>query len=155
EGGELYAKDEVVNERGVVLIMKELHETIDRLTAEAYGWPSDLANEEILTRLAALNAERAKEEASGHVRWLRPEYQIPRFAKGVSAKTGELVLEEKVTAIDEGLPAFPTDRDEQILAVEVVLARSGRPMDAADLARSFRRGGKRIEKRVGQLLVSL
>jgi len=154
-GTELSAKDEDVKERGLVLILKELHETIDRLTAEAYGWPSDLAEEEILARLVALNAERAREEASGRVRWLRPEYQIPRFAKGVTAKTGELVLEEKVMAIDKSLPVFPTDRDEQVLAVEAVLARSGRPMDAAELARSFRRGGKRIEKRVGQLLVSL
>jgi hypothetical protein len=30
-----------------------------------------------------LNAERAAEEKAGKVRWLRPEYQVPRFgAKG-------------------------------------------------------------------------
>jgi hypothetical protein len=29
---------------------------------EAYGWPDDLADEEILARLLALNLERAGEE---------------------------------------------------------------------------------------------
>lgn len=57
--------------------------------------------------------------------------------------------------IDKALPPFPTDRDEQVLAVEAMLTRSGRAMNAAELARGFRRGGKRIEKRVGQLLASL
>ena len=32
-------------------------------------------------RLAALNHERAAEEAAGHISWLRPDYQIPRFRK--------------------------------------------------------------------------
>jgi hypothetical protein len=31
--------------------------------------------------LVALNAERAKEEASGLVRWLRPDYQNPGGAQ--------------------------------------------------------------------------
>jgi hypothetical protein len=40
----------------------------------------DLASGEIVARLVALNAERAAEEAAGHIRWLRPDYQVPRFA---------------------------------------------------------------------------
>ena len=42
-------------------------------------------DEIILERLVALNAERAAEEAAGHVRWLRPDDQIPRFAKAAAA----------------------------------------------------------------------
>jgi hypothetical protein len=34
-------------------------------------------SEEILTRLVALNSERAREEAKGQIRWLRPAYQNP------------------------------------------------------------------------------
>jgi len=45
---------------------------------EAYGWPTDLTDEAILERLVALNAERAVEEASGLVRWLRPDFQAPK-----------------------------------------------------------------------------
>jgi len=39
----------------------------------------------ILERLVALNAERAKEEASGLVRWLRPDYQNPEGAQAHQA----------------------------------------------------------------------
>ncbi|MEO9613000.1 MAG: DNA methyltransferase [Nitratireductor sp.] len=154
-GERLSDKDEDVKTRGLVLILKELHETIDRLTAEAYGWPHDLSDEDILERLVALNAERAKEEAAGHVRWLRPEYQIPRFAKGAAAKSGELALDAPVVAIDRDRPSFPTDAYEQPLAVERILAVEARPMAAAEIARQFKRGGKRIEGRVEQHLRTL
>jgi hypothetical protein len=154
-GAALSPAEDDAKQRGRVLIVKELHDQIDRLTAQAYGWPADLSDEQILERLVALNAERAKEEAAGHVRWLRPDYQIPRFARGAAARSGELDLGEAVVAIDKGLPAFPADRTEQPLAVEAVLAAAGRPMDAAEVARSFRRGGKRIEQRVGQVLDTL
>jgi hypothetical protein len=154
-GAELTLVEEDAKQRGRVLILKELHDQIDALVAKAYGWPADLSDEEILERLVVLNAERAKEEAAGHVRWLRPDYQIPRFAKGAAAKTGELDLGETVVAIDKGLPAFPTDRYEQPLAIEALLAISSRPLDAAELSRGFKRGGKRIEQRVVQVLNTL
>lgn len=154
-GTPLTSIEEDAKQRGRVLILKELHDQIDALTAQAYGWPADLSDEQILERLVALNAERAKEEAAGHVRWLRPDYQIPRFAKGSAAKTGELDLGETVTAIDKGLPTFPKDRYEQPLAIEAMLAAANRPMDAAELSRGFKRGGKLIEQRIVQVLTTL
>lgn len=154
-GEKLSEKDEDVKDRGLVLILKELHQTIDRLTTEAYGWPHDVTGEEILERLVALNVERAKEEAAGHVRWLRPEYQIPRFAKSVRAKSGELDLGENVVSINFGKPAWPKDRLEQPLAVEAALATSGAPMDATAVARAFKDGGRKIEQRVTQALFNL
>src|SRR5690606_21762510 len=35
------------------------HQKLDAAVAAAYGWPADLADEEILTRLLALNLQRA------------------------------------------------------------------------------------------------
>ena len=35
------------------------HRTLDAAVADAYGWPADLADGEILERLLALNLERA------------------------------------------------------------------------------------------------
>jgi hypothetical protein len=64
-----------------VRIVDELHSQLDAAVAAAYGWPADLAPAEIVARLVALNAERAQEEAAGQIRWLRPDYQIPRFGR--------------------------------------------------------------------------
>lgn len=65
-------------------IVDRLHEQLDAAVADAYGWGEDwaagqLGPSEIVARLVALNHERAAEEAEGHVRWLRPDYQVPRF----------------------------------------------------------------------------
>lgn len=65
-------------------IVDRLHEQLDQAVADAYGWGEEwaagaLGPSEIVARLVALNQERAAEEAQGKIRWLRPEYQIPRF----------------------------------------------------------------------------
>jgi len=60
-------------------IVDRIHQQLDAAVAEAYGWPADLPPSEIVARVVALNAERAAEEKAGKVRWLRPDYQIPRF----------------------------------------------------------------------------
>jgi hypothetical protein len=39
------------------------HAKLDAAVAAGYGWPGDLSEEEILSRLLALNLERAAEEA--------------------------------------------------------------------------------------------
>jgi hypothetical protein len=149
--------EEEVKTSGLVMVLKDLHEQIDAATAEAYGWPADLSDEQILERLVALNAERAKEEARGFVRWLRPEYQVPRFAKEVATpKSGDLDLEEAPAAAKAALPAFPTDRYEQPLAVEAALAAHAQSIDAAGLTRLFK--GKPTagrQERVAQVLTTL
>ncbi|MDP3315400.1 MAG: class I SAM-dependent DNA methyltransferase, partial [Devosia sp.] len=152
-GTDLSVAEADVKVRGRVLILKDLHDQIDRATADAYGWTNDLTDEQILEKLVALNAERAKEEAAGKVRWLRPDYQIPRFARGAAAqKTGELDLGATVVAIDKGLPAFPKDKGEQVMAIRAVLQAAARPMDATAVSRAFKGGGKKIEQRVVQAL---
>lgn len=67
-------------------IVDRLHEQLDQAVADAYGWGEEwaagtLGPSEIVARLVALNHERAKEEAAGTVRWLRPDYQRPRYEK--------------------------------------------------------------------------
>ncbi len=56
----------------------------------------DLSDEDIRLRLVALNKEHAAEEASGHIRWLRPEYQNP---------TGKAEVKREQTAMDVGIAA--------------------------------------------------
>lgn len=90
---------------GLVLILKELHDRLDAAVAEAYGWPADLADDEVLARLVALNKERAAEEARGLVRWLRPDYQIPRF--GSTEQKAELDLVGGAVRAEAVAPAGP------------------------------------------------
>src|SRR5690606_8178562 len=70
-------------------IVDRLHEQIDAAVAGAYGWPADLPPSEIVARLVALNHERAAEEKAGTIRWLRPDYQIPRFAPAKAKATSD------------------------------------------------------------------
>jgi hypothetical protein len=76
-GEALTDKERTIHEKGLVSVLKQIHDDLDAAVFEAYGWPSTLTEEEILERLVALNAERAEEEKRGLIRWLRPEFQNP------------------------------------------------------------------------------
>jgi hypothetical protein len=44
--------------------LSDAYEALDRAVAAAYGWPEDVATQDALQRLLALNAERAKAQAA-------------------------------------------------------------------------------------------
>jgi type I restriction-modification system DNA methylase subunit len=139
---------------GLVLILKELHDRLDAAVFNAYGWPADLSDEEILARLVALNAERAKEEARGLVRWLRPEYQIPKF--GSVKEKAELELVGGRTGEGEAKavgakPAFPASEVAQTAAVMSALASASASMSAAAIAMQFKQG-RRVQPKVAEIL---
>ena len=125
---------------------------------EAYGWPQTLTDEQILEKLVALNHERAEEEKRGHVRWLRPDYQIPRFGK----KLDKMAAKEEgaqVTA-DLGLPEpgarkapFPTDAVAQTAAIFAALAAARGTVTIADIAAGFRKS-KNLERNISDVLAS-
>jgi hypothetical protein len=142
---------------GLVLILKELHDKLDAAVADAYGWPIDLTDREILSRLVALNKERTREEAQGVVRWLRPDYQIPRF--GSVKEKAELDLVGGKLGTETALPSgpkplFPTDDLGQNIAVTTVLAGASGPLDANSLATAFKQG-RRIAPKVASILAAL
>ena len=93
-GEELTAKERQIHDKGLVTVLKQIHDELDAAVFDAYGWPHDLTDEEILERLVALNHERAEEEKQGLIRWLRPEFQNP--ASGKQAVQAELELELEV-----------------------------------------------------------
>ena len=76
-GEPLTAKEQALDAKALGSLLLDLHRRLDAAVAQAYGWPEDLPEAEILTRLVALNQARAAEEAAGTVRWLRPGYQTP------------------------------------------------------------------------------
>lgn len=143
---DLGAKERRIFDDGLVLILKELHEKLDEAVAVAYGWPADSSDEEILARLVSLNKERAKEEKRGLVRWLRPEYQIPRFGSDKEkAEQLEADLGEGGAPVKEGpKPSFPTDERDQTPAVLQRLMEADGTLDANAIALSFKQGRRAL-----------
>lgn len=143
-----------IRDRGLVLIINEHHDAIDAAVAAAYGWPVGLGADDILGRLVALNRERAGEEARGEMRWLRPDYQRPRFAR--DGKGGEQI-EATELAPTESMrvkPSFPAAPVERVAAVLAALAASPAPLDEARIALGFTQG-LRVKGAVRAILISL
>jgi hypothetical protein len=151
-GEELTAWDRQVHEQGLISVLRQIHDDLDAAAADAYGWPHDLPDEQILQRLVALNAERAEEERRGIIRWLRPEFQNPG---GTSAAQGSLglVAEEKPGKAKktQKLP-WPKSLAEQAHAVRAALAAGTKPATPAEVARLFK-GAK--SDRISELLETL
>jgi SAM-dependent methyltransferase len=154
EGRPLTPKEKVLHEQGLCSVLRQLHDELDLAVAEAYGWPVDLPDEELLERLVALNRERAAEEARGLVRWLRPEFQHP------AAAAPAVQLDTELPEAEEGpAPLAPVARrpwpkklPEQATALRAALAARPGPATPADLAGGFT--GARAD-RVAELLDAL
>lgn len=157
-GEALNESEEATKTEGLVLIVKELHDRLDALVAEAYGWPTELSDEDILARLVALNAERAAEEKRGLVRWLRPDYQRKRagIAEGAAPAPLEEQLEAQLVASAAKVqkPAFPSGDLERTATVFSALMDANSPLDAPAIAKNFRQGA-RVEATIARVLASL
>jgi hypothetical protein len=138
-GEALTAKEKVVHEQGLVSVLKQIHDDLDAAVFDAYGWPHDLSDEQILERLVALNAERAEEERNGLIRWLRPEFQNPSGTKAAT-QTAMAGVEEE--ASEEAAPAatasWPKKMAEQVGVVRDLVAKSGGEWTAAQGAKAFK-----------------
>ncbi len=188
-GRPLSDKEKLTHTDGLVSVLGELHDRIDTLVLQAYGW-ADLApalvgkpggtlpwpgkpaaqaeaEEELLVRLVALNAERAAEEARGEVRWLRPEFQDParRTAPAVAVpKQDEIDLGDLPVLIagkgsGKATPAgtrrpWPSTLPEQVRAIADVLVAAPGAVDERALAEGFTGRGP-WKKRLPGILLTL
>ena len=176
----LTAKERDIHEVGLVSVLKDIHDDIDRAVFEAYRW-ADLipalvgkpgatmpsphktpeqveAEEELLSRLVALNRERAAEERRGTVRWLRPDYQIPKLGHKVK-KPEEAEQVEADLVVPEptaGKPPWPRDELDRIRIVREMLGRAPVPLAPEALSAAFMgRSSAQRKKRVEQVLQTL
>jgi hypothetical protein len=169
-GEALNAKDKVIHDKGLVSVLKLIHDDLDASVLEAYGWadlapaiaPADILarggpdaevlEQQLLTRLVALNHERAAEEKRGLIRWLRPDYQAP------GAATAPVAEQTEITLPDDGGPtptlaaalAWPETMAEQVVAVRRLLTSVGH--DPETLASCF---GRKSQKRSAQITAIL
>jgi len=132
----LTPKERAVHEIAARGILRDMHDQLDALVAQAYGWPWPMPDTEILDRLVALHDVRVAEEAQGIVRWLRPEFQAP--ASAVAAPAAELAIAADVViaAAAVELAPWPTQAIEQISALKRLV--SARTLSVDDAVQSFR-----------------
>lgn len=142
--------DKDVYAAGLVAVLRGLHDDLDAAVSEAYGWPADLAEADLLQRLVDLNRDRAAEEADGQIRWLRPDFQAP---KDTAAAKTEKQLEAALALPDQaaGKPRFPAKLPDQAAALRAMLEKIDRALTPPEVARMFSQG-KRAEKRVADVL---
>lgn len=191
-GVALNPKEKLIHEQGLVSVLASLHDELDTAVLDAYGWgdlapalvgrpggtlPYPEADEaqqqaeaELLTRLVALNVERAAEEARGLIRWLRPAFQNPAAARaaepdptqaeialpggsaGASADAREDSDAAGSTAVAPIKPQpWPKDPVEQVRAVAATLSASRVPLSVDDLAARYTSRGP-WKSRLPQLL---
>ncbi|WP_018234415.1 class I SAM-dependent DNA methyltransferase [Thioalkalivibrio thiocyanodenitrificans] len=169
-------KEKAIHQKGIVSLLRELHDDLDRAVFDAYGW-GDLADklvgkpgattplldkpdeqaeaeEDILSRLVDLNTQRAAEEAQGHIRWLRPEYQAaehqaPAEKQGTGAAPQD--TEEPGVSTPGGVnQKWPQTIPEQVQTVRDLLSKG--PQTEISLAGHFKR---KPAKAVSQILAAL
>lgn len=191
-GEALTAKDKAQHEHALVGVLQSLHDELDAAVLQAYGW-ADLGpvpwahaearaawTEALLERLVALNTRRAAEEATGLIRWLRPDFQDP--ARRAAASTTAPAVERSPTeqtafAIDApapdaaeddagtGAPAspaaapvarmpWPTDLKAQLRSVADLLAASPVALTLEQIADRYTSRGP-WKKRLPDLLATL
>jgi hypothetical protein len=152
-GEDLDEGERDIHEKGLVGVLRELHDELDAAVAKAYGWEPGLPEEEILQRLVGLNAERRAEEEEGHVRYLRPEYQAPEEVE----TQAELELDVEISG--EGDPRepfdWPSDLKTRAQAVRTVMTHSDGPLTVEEVARHFHRARRDDVRELLETLASL
>lgn len=138
-GEVLNTAEKVIHDHGLVSVLKKIHDDLDAAVFDAYGWPHDLTDEQILEKLVKLNTERSEEERKGLIRWLRPEFQNPIGQK--AATQTEMVDSEESeedTAATTAAKAWPKKLPEQIAAVRDLLLGQASAWTAKQVAKQFK-----------------
>ena len=176
-GETLTPKDRETHDKGLISVLKQIHDDLDTGVLEAYGW-NDLSRsvgvsptseektsgrdahtpcaealeQEILTRLVALNHERAAEEKRGLIRYLRPDYQAPTTA--TQSEMGLIAASTANTAL--AIPVildWPTDLPAQVAAVRKLLPTIRQ--DPETLSACFGRKNKKRTDQITAILATL
>ncbi len=149
----LTAKEKTIHQQGLVSVLKELHDELDAAVLQAYGLESGRGTDALLAHLVALNAQRAAEEKTGHIRWLRPEFQNPAarplqnqelLAPVVTGLQADLALNSPAQGMPEAngiLPPWPNTLPEQVRALAQLLASATSPLALPAIEARFKGKG--------------
>lgn len=146
-GQTLNADEKKERADGLIDTLRQLHDDIDKAVLEAYGWPVDITEDDLLYRLVDLNAMRAQEEAKG-IRWLRPSFQVPTGLSAVTAapvpvppiapSTPPPAPSSKSPSLPPSALAWPSDMPSRIRALTEFLRSAAEPVPTVDIAKAFK-----------------
>ena len=123
---------------------------------QAYGLEAGLSTDTLLTQLVELNTQRAAEEKTGLIRWLRPEFQNPAASKTLQnqellapAQQGlqaEIALDNKEKPVsgkapDQNTQPWPARLPEQVRALAQVLASHSSALTVPEIEARFKGKG--------------
>ncbi len=178
-------KDKEIHNKGLISVHKQIHDDLDAAALEAYGSAgvppassssqsgqdtrapvadllarggadAEALEQQILTRLVALNHERAAEEKRGLIRWLRTDYQAPTSSDGhrpplQTEIEGVDTSEHSASNIQNStFQDWPTDLPAQVAALRKLLSIVGQ--DPGALTACF---GRKSQKRTTQITAIL
>ncbi len=157
-GEELTAKERDIHEKGLVSVLKQIHDDLDAAVFDAYGWPHDLEDEQILQRLVDLNHERVTEEACGMIRWLRPEFQKSdgekktqtRFDGGKPDDDVAKLADPKIKKLK-----WPATLPKRVSAVRAALSQHTIPATPAQVAKYYTNARKEVVEEILDTLVAV
>jgi hypothetical protein len=149
-GQEFTEQDHHIYDAGLIGSLRELHDSLDSAVFDAYSWPHTLTPEQILERIVELNKARRDEEASGLIRWLRPEYQAPNYVP-VTAALGGFLDEVPAAGLRNRKQPWPAAIPDQFRVVKDAM-RSAAPQSPQQIAAAFRPAPR---TRVAEILATL
>jgi len=117
--------------------------------------------QELLTRIVTLNAQRAAEEANGQIRYLRPEYQKKKDERGRMKQSSLEIPDDKAASKNSKLPIpnpqsakkpWPKSLADRVRLIDETLRTNPGPHTAKSLTKQFARAN---EKDVAEILETL
>ena len=148
--------DRDYNNKALVSTLKQIHDDLDLAVLDAYGWPHNITDEQILENLVALNAERAEEERNGLIRWLRPDYQNPGQAptEAIDQPTLEGITPTEAPIIEPvEQQKWPAQPKEQLAAIRDLLRTTPGEWSTKQIAAQFK--GRTTQKKLDAITENL
>lgn len=133
-GRSLDGNEQRIRDLGLIDTLRHIHDDIDHSTFAAYGWPDGITDDEIITRLLALNAARTDEEAQGNIRWLRPEFQARAVQADIAPPDA---IAQPAVSQTAAAQTWPADLPNRIRALVQVLQSHGRAVPIGAIQAAF------------------
>ncbi|MBH8571307.1 hypothetical protein KB206_20615 [Microvirga sp. STS02] len=135
----LTAKEQTTHAHSLATVVLSLHQQLDAAVAEAYGWPDDLPEADILPRLMQLNHARQQEEAASTICYLCPAYQAPDEQQ--ATLTLPSTAATPTAAAETSPQPWPAGLAQQMQAVRGIVQQAGQSPSSAQLHKRYMKNG--------------